>query len=110
MNLKQGIIIICLLLVLPLYGQSLSDYNPIWNTPSKGSHESMPCGGGSIGMNVWVENGELYFYFSRSGTFDANNGFLKGGRVKIHLTPNPFESGDFRQETQLSLTAPLPWG
>ena len=101
MNLKQGIIIICLLLVLPLYGQSLSDYNPIWNTPSKGSHESMPCGGGSIGMNVWVENGELYFYFSRSGTFDANNGFLKGGRVKIHLTPNPFESGDFRQELKL---------
>lgn len=68
MNLKQGIIIICLLLVLPLYGQSLSDYNPIWNTSSKGSHESMPCGGGSIGMNVWVENGELYFYFSRSGS------------------------------------------
>lgn len=101
MNLKQGIIIICLLLVLPLYGQSLSDYNPIWNTSSKGSHESMPCGGGSIGMNVWVENGELYFYFSRSGTFDANNGFLKGGRVKIHLTPNPFESGDFRQELKL---------
>lgn len=32
-----------------------SEYNVVWNTPSSGSHESMPCGGGSIGANVWVE-------------------------------------------------------
>ena len=29
-----------------------------WTTPSKNSSESMPCGGGDIGMNVWVENGD----------------------------------------------------
>ena len=28
-----------------------------WRTPSKNSSESMPCGGGDIGMNVWVEGG-----------------------------------------------------
>ena len=27
--------------------------NVIWNTPSRNSSESMPCGGGDIGMNIW---------------------------------------------------------
>jgi hypothetical protein len=34
-------------------------YNIIWTTQSKNASESMPCGGGDIGLNVWVENGEL---------------------------------------------------
>ena len=33
----------------------------------------MPCGGGDIGLNVWVENNELLFYMAKSGTFDENN-------------------------------------
>jgi len=32
----------------------LEPYNPIWNTPSQNSGESMPCGGHDIGLNVWV--------------------------------------------------------
>ena len=27
------------------------------------------CGGGDIGMNVWVENDDVLFYLSRSGSF-----------------------------------------
>jgi len=50
---------------------SLDDYNVVWNTQSKNSSESMPCGGGDVGLNVWVENDELLFYLSRSGTFDS---------------------------------------
>ena len=42
--------------------------NVIWNTPSRNSSESMPCGGGDIGMNIWVEDGDVMFYVSRSGT------------------------------------------
>lgn len=88
--------------ILTGYSQYPNEYNVIWDTPSSGSHESMPCGGGSIGMNVWVEEGNLYFYFSRSGTFDENNTFLKGGRVRLELSPNPFLSGKFRQELKLN--------
>ena len=47
-----------------------------WNTPSKNSSESMPCGGGDIGMNVWMEDGDVLFYLSRSGSFDENNSLL----------------------------------
>ena len=69
--------------------RQIDNYDLEWNTPSHDAGESMPCGGGDIGMNVWVENGDLLFYFSRSGTFDENNAALKGGRIRIRLSPNP---------------------
>lgn len=63
----------------------------------------MPCGGGDIGLNVWVEKGDLLFYISRSGVFDENNVFPKLGRVRVRLSPNPFEAGDsFQQELKLN--------
>jgi hypothetical protein len=80
----------------------LEPYNIVWTTPSKNAGESMPCGGGDIGMNVWVEKGDVLFYLSRSGTFDELNGFPKLGRIRIKLTPNPLDSGTvFRQELKL---------
>ena len=76
--------------------------NVIWNTPSRNASESMPCGGGDIGMNIWVEEGDILFYLSRSGTFDENNCQLKQGRFRIRLFPSPFKDAkDFRQELKL---------
>jgi len=81
---------------------TLDNYNQVWNTQSNNSSESMPLGGGDIGANVWVEKGDLYFYFSRSGTFDEHNTLLKLGRVKVSLNPNPFKDNEgFKQELQL---------
>lgn len=31
----------------------LDCYNVVWDTPSRNALESMPCGAGDIGMNVW---------------------------------------------------------
>ena len=92
---------ICPALKLPAQMVKLDQYNVIWDKQSKNSGESMPCGGGDIGLNVWVENGELLFYLSRSGAFDENNVFPKLGRVRIKMTPNLFAGGDFRQELKL---------
>lgn len=75
----------------------LNPYHVVWTSPSKNASESMPCGGGDIGLNVWVENGEILFYMSRAGAFDRNNVFPKFGQVRIKLTPNPFEDVEFRQ-------------
>lgn len=58
----------------------------------------MPCGGGDIGLNVWVENGDLLIYVSKSGTFDENNTMLKLGRIRVKLSPNPFAGTGFKQE------------
>ncbi len=83
-----------------LSAQSIPDHNIIWNTQSTNSRQSMPCGGGDIGLNVWTENGEIMFYISRSGTFDENNTLLKLGRIRLRLSPNPF-NGEFAQELKL---------
>lgn len=80
---------------------NLISNNIVWTTQSQNSSESMPCGGGDIGLNVWVENGEILFYLSRSGAFDENNVFPKFGRVRVKFTPNPFDDGEFRQELKL---------
>jgi hypothetical protein len=75
--------------------------NVAWASQSKNSGESMPCGGGDIGLNVWVENDEIFCYMAKSGTFDENNGVLKLGRIRIKLSPNPFEGKTFTQELVL---------
>ncbi|MHC4061164.1 MAG: DUF5703 domain-containing protein [Planctomycetota bacterium] len=80
----------------------LQTCNVVWNSQSSNPSESMPVGGGDVGLNVWVENNELLFYIGHSGTFDENNHMLKLGRVRLRLDPNPFsEDGEFRQELKL---------
>jgi hypothetical protein len=80
----------------------LQDYNVVWTSQSKDASESMPCGGGDLGLNVWVENGELLCYLQRSGCFDENNEYHKLGRLRVRLDPNPFADGAaFRQELKL---------
>jgi hypothetical protein len=102
--LKHTIFILVLLISFLVKAQIpvLKNYNQIWHTQSSNASESMPLGGGDIGLNVWVEKGSLYFYFSRSGTFDEHNTLLKLGRIKVTLTPNPFQDNEgFQQELDL---------
>jgi hypothetical protein len=84
--------------------EELSRYNLVWNSPSPNAAGSMPIGNGEVGLNVWVEpNGDLLFYISRTDAWSECNRLLKLGRVRIHLTPNPFATGQpFRQELKLS--------
>lgn len=89
---------------LPL---SAKDYVPedyTWTSPSQNSAGSMPCGGHDVGMNVWVEDGDVMFYVARSGMFDENNTLLKAGRFRLRLASDPFRGGDgsFSQTLKLS--------
>ncbi|MCP5537860.1 MAG: hypothetical protein H7A51_16705 [Akkermansiaceae bacterium] len=82
--------------------KTLSSYNVVWDSQGKNAADSMPVGGGDIGCNVWVENGELFAYFQRSGSFSENGEYLKLGRLRVKLSPNPFANGEsFRQELDL---------
>jgi hypothetical protein len=78
-----------------------ANYNLVWSTQSKNASQSMPCGGGDIGMNVWVENGELLIYVARSGSFNEENALLKAGRIRMKFSPNPFDGKVFKQELHL---------
>ncbi len=88
---------------LPMAGlEWLDTYNVVWSGPSTNSSESMPVGGGDIGLNVWVEDGELLVYLARAGCFDENGALLKLGRVRVKIEPNPFTfDGFFQQELKL---------
>ncbi|TCP29650.1 hypothetical protein EV292_1161 [Sphingomonas sp. BK235] len=80
----------------------LRAYDPRWDRPSRDAGESMPCGAGDIGLNVWVEGDDLLFYVARSGAFDETNAYLKLGRVRLRLDPSPFAGAtDFRQQLSL---------
>jgi len=79
----------------------LDQYNVAWASQSKNSGGSMPVSGGDIGLNVWVENDELLVYMGRAGYRDENGAILKPGRIRVKLTPNPFENAKFRQELKL---------
>ena len=81
--------------------QQQSNYNIVWTTQSKNASESMPCGGGDIGMNVWMENGDLLIYVARSGSFNEDNALMKAGRLRVRLFPNPFGGKIFKQELHL---------
>lgn len=83
------------------FGTYNQEYNIIWTTQSKNASESMPCGGGDIGMNVWVENGDMLVYVARSGSFNEDNASMKAGRLRIKLSPNVFNGKIFKQELHL---------
>jgi hypothetical protein len=88
----------------PVHAPSaLRQYHVVWDAPGRGPQDSMPVGGGDIGANVWVENGEVLLYVQRSGAFNDTGEFLKFGRLRVALSPNPFaDTASFRQELKLT--------
>lgn len=69
----------------------LDCYNVVWDTPSRNALESMPCGAGDIGMNVWVDEWDLLVYLSRSGTRRIDS-FRSWGRLQhIFVFPTFFK-------------------
>lgn len=77
------------------------DYHVLWTSQSQSSAESMPMGGGDIGLNVWAEHGDIFLYLGKTGAFDENNMLLKLGRIRLRCYPNPFAGGQFSQELQV---------
>lgn len=73
--------------------QKLDGYNVIWNTMSStGSLESMPLGNGDISVNAWVEkDGDLLMYIGKPDAWAESTRLLKVGRVRVSMSPNPFE-------------------
>ncbi|GLB09961.1 hypothetical protein AtubIFM57258_005895 [Aspergillus tubingensis] len=81
---------VCLGIILP------TQYDTIWDTQSSNSADSMPMGGGSVGLNVWAES-------AHSGAFDENNSLLKLGRVRLRMQPNPFALNATQFEQRLHI-------
>lgn len=107
MNTKRryagtAVFLLAAVLLMPLHAKPYMPEDVVWTTQSRNSSESMPCGGHDIGMNIWVENGDLLFYVQQSGWFDENNTLLKAGRWRLHIDGNPFGRRDFEQRLCLA--------
>ncbi|MDR6337803.1 hypothetical protein HNQ91_000825 [Filimonas zeae] len=85
--------------------KGVSVYDVVWTSQSENASASMPCGGGDIGLNVWVEQtGMIHCTLSRNGAFDENNMLLKQGEVVFQLSGAPFSilnKKPFRQQLRL---------
>ncbi|KAK0384543.1 hypothetical protein NLU13_8629 [Sarocladium strictum] len=80
-----------------------ASYDVVWDKPGvNGSADSMPLGGGDVGLNTWYENGTILMYIAKSGAFDENNSLLKLGRVRLSFDPNPFDDESFEQRLVLN--------
>jgi hypothetical protein len=81
----------------------LSQYNVVWDTPSKDSNGSMPIGNGDIGLNAWVDpQGQICFYISKTDSWDENGRLVKIGKVNITTEPViVFQGSEFKQELEL---------
>ncbi|MBS0027688.1 DUF5703 domain-containing protein [Chitinophaga sp. 22321] len=84
------------------FAQQVDDYNIKWTTPGENSNGSMPIGNGDIGANVWIAaNGDLVFYVSKTDAWSEIGRLLKLGRVRVSISPNPFNEKAFIQELRL---------
>src|SRR6478752_5690285 len=81
--------------------QVLSAYDLAWTSPSTDSKDSMPLVGGILGLNVWVEDGDLLFLIGSPNGMDENGMQVKLGRIRLHVGQGIFAT-DFRQELALT--------
>ncbi len=81
----------------------VNTYKVVWESPSKDASGQMPLGNGDIAAGVYaIEEGDLYLLLSKNDAFTQHGDIFKTGRVRIALSPNPFESGKaFRQVLDL---------
>ncbi|MBO4608052.1 MAG: hypothetical protein J5682_09155 [Prevotella sp.] len=98
---KISLLTLLLSLTLSLTARDYTPRDYVWTTQSRNASESMPCGGHDIGMNVWVEGGDILIYLSQSGWFDENNTLLKAGRIRLHFDGQPLNKSDFEQRLSL---------
>ncbi len=83
--------------------ESMERYDVIWESPSKDSTGQMPLGNGDIAAGVYaIEDGDLYLLLAKNDALTYNGDIFKTGRVRVSLSPNPFEAGKpFRQTLDL---------
>jgi hypothetical protein len=78
--------------------------NVVWDTPSKDASGVMPLGNGDIAAGVYaIENGDLYLLLAKNDAYTYQGDIFKSGRVRVSLSPNPFQAGQpFRQTLDLA--------
>lgn len=80
----------------------MSRYNYVWSEAGKSPCDSMPIGNGDLAANVYTEVDSLCLLLSKNDAFDSNGDSIKTGRVRVKISPNPFDSSDFKQTLSIA--------
>lgn len=115
-------VILLFVTTLSVYPQKgwIDNYNVVWNSQSKNSMQSMPCGGAGIGLNVWVEKNQVFILLGSSDSWLETplrekpfeyvmRELAKLGRLCIQL-PEEMFAGSFEQRTDLATNSILITG
>jgi len=63
----------------------------VWHGLGTNENNSLPLGNGDLAANVWTEpNGDLVLLVAKSDAWTEMGKLVKLGRVRVHLSPNPF--------------------
>ncbi len=103
--MRMGTVALLLSVVATTSGaEDLSQFDVVWDSPSKDHTGSMPLGNGDIGLNAWFDQtGDLLFYIGKTDSWGDNARLLKVGRVRVQLEPNPLaDTQPFRQTLSLN--------
>src|SRR3569832_396646 len=73
-----------------------------WTSLGHGEFVFLLFGFGVLAANVWTEQtGDLILLLSKSDAWTELNKLVKLGRVRLHLSPNPFVDANFTQTLHL---------
>jgi len=94
MVFSRACLFLCALAPSLVRADDMDRYAITWNTPAQDEADSVPLGNGNTAINLWVEkDGDLVFYLARNDAMSELHRLMKLGRVRVHLSPNPFSSG-----------------
>jgi len=92
--------VILVVMMGAVHAGTVSDYNVVWDSPSRDANGTMPLGNGDIGANVWVDpNGDICFYISKTDAWSDNARLLKVGKVRVTCDPPIFKPGAAFKQT-----------
>jgi hypothetical protein len=93
----------CALSQQPVDPGYVNTYHVVWESPSEDATGQMPLGNGDMAAGVYaIEDGDLYLLLSKNDAYTRHGDIFKTGRVRISMSPNPFERGKaFRQVLDL---------
>jgi hypothetical protein len=107
MDIKLRLLMVTVLTIWATAGEvrasdPLAPYQTHFASPSHDEADSIPLGNGTTGIGLWAEeDGDLLFYLARNDAISEMQRLLKLGRIRIHLSTNPFAKGKPFSQTLL---------
>lgn len=101
---RASLLLAGILVTTAAQAADITQYNVVWDSPSRDASGTMPIGNGDVAASVYaLADGDLHLLLAKNDAYTYQGDLFKTGRVRISLSPNPFANGKaFRQTLDLS--------